>query len=141
MRPTIATAVLAAGLLLAGCDGSHSTQQVATPADGKALYQRYCAACHQPHGAGVRGAFPPLAGADWLQQAPVEQAIELVLLGYSGKMVVNGVTYNGAMPSFAHLDDAAVAAILGYVYSNWGNDGRAVDPEQVAVVRDRVVPD
>ena len=30
---------------------------------GKKVYEANCAACHQPDGAGLKGAFPPLAGS------------------------------------------------------------------------------
>ena len=35
-------------------------------ADGQAVYRQTCSACHQPTGAGVPGAFPPLAGSEWV---------------------------------------------------------------------------
>ena len=33
---------------------------------GQAAYLANCAACHQPDGKGLVGAFPPLAGSDFL---------------------------------------------------------------------------
>ena len=33
---------------------------------GEALYLQHCAACHQPNGQGLAGAFPPLAGSDYI---------------------------------------------------------------------------
>ena len=35
-------------------------------AQGEAAYLANCAACHQPNGKGLPGAFPPLAGSDYL---------------------------------------------------------------------------
>ena len=35
-------------------------------AQGRALYLAHCSGCHQPTGQGLPGAFPPLAGADYL---------------------------------------------------------------------------
>ncbi|MFN3843463.1 MAG: cytochrome D1 domain-containing protein [Rehaibacterium terrae] len=102
---------------------------------GKAAYLAHCAACHQPEGTGLKGAFPPLAGADRLNAMTTEQAIEVVLRGLSGPIQVNGDTYNGVMPAMSHLSDADVAAILSHVYGSWGNDGRTVSAEQVAAVR------
>ncbi len=34
---------------------------------GQAAYLANCAACHQPDGKGLAGAFPPLAGSDFLK--------------------------------------------------------------------------
>src|SRR5690554_2834365 len=39
-------------------------------ADGKALYNSHCSACHQATGQGIAGAFPPLAGSEWLLADP-----------------------------------------------------------------------
>jgi nitrite reductase (NO-forming) / hydroxylamine reductase len=102
---------------------------------GHAAYLANCAACHQPDGRGLAGAFPPLAGADWLAEHSVEQVAEVVLKGLSGPLVVNGQQYNGTMPAMSHLPDADIAAILTHVYGNWGNPGHVVDAATVARVR------
>jgi nitrite reductase (NO-forming)/hydroxylamine reductase len=102
---------------------------------GQAAYLAQCAACHQPTGQGLPGAFPPLAGSDWLQSRDAEEVIASVLAGIQGEITVNGVKYNNVMPAMSHLSDSDVAAILSYVYSSWGNSGPAVTAEQVAAVR------
>jgi nitrite reductase (NO-forming) / hydroxylamine reductase len=122
-------------LALGGCDRSAAPLDADDPAVGRNTYLTHCSACHQREGEGLRGAFPPLAGADWLAEQPTEAAIAVVLNGISGPLTVNGETYNGMMPPAAHLSDAQIAAILGHVYRSWGNDGRAVSAEQVAAVR------
>jgi len=99
---------------------------------GKAAYLANCAACHQPTGLGLPGAFPPLAGSDWLQKTSPEEVIASVLKGISGEMTVNGVVYNNVMPAMSQLSDADIAAILSYVFADWGNSGPAVTAEQVA---------
>ncbi|MCC6714194.1 MAG: c-type cytochrome, partial [Gammaproteobacteria bacterium] len=68
---------------------------------GKAAFLANCAACHQPEGAGLPGAFPPLAGSDFLQKNSPEKIAEFVLKGYSGKLVVNNVEYNNVMPAMS----------------------------------------
>lgn len=107
----------------------------AATADGAALYAARCAACHQAGGAGVPGAFPPLAGSEWVAgDAP--RLAALVLHGMTGTITVKGATYNGAMPAFgAQLDDAEVAAVLTHVRSQWGAGAQAVDTATVAKVR------
>jgi nitrite reductase (NO-forming)/hydroxylamine reductase len=102
---------------------------------GKAAYLANCAACHQPTGLGLPGAFPPLAGSDWLQKTSPEEVIASVLKGISGEMTVNGVVYNNVMPAMSQLSDADIAAILSYVFADWGNSGPAVTAEQVAEQR------
>ncbi|HBK57555.1 MAG TPA: nitrite reductase [Xanthomonadales bacterium] len=102
---------------------------------GKAAYLANCAACHQPDGKGLPGAFPPLAGSDWLAGNPPETVIASVLKGIQGEMTVNGVTYNNVMPAMSHLSDTDIAAILSHVHGAWGNSGPAVSAEQVAAQR------
>ena len=48
----------------------------------------------------------------------------------TGEITVNGETYNSAMPA-QRLSDEDVAAVLNYVYSNWGNNGTTITPEKV----------
>lgn len=100
---------------------------------GKQVYNQVCAACHQPDGSGIPGVFPPLAGADYLND-DVERAIRSVVEGLSGKITVNGVEYNGVMPAM-NLSDEEAANALTYVYDSWGNNKTEVSPGDVAKAR------
>jgi nitrite reductase (NO-forming) len=100
---------------------------------GKRVYEQVCAACHQRNGQGVGGAFPPLAGADYLN-ADKERAIQVVIAGLEGPITVNGEPYNSQMPAL-QLSDEDIANVLTYVYSVWGNAGVVVTPEEVAAQR------
>lgn len=100
---------------------------------GEALFGQSCAACHQPTGTGIPGAFPPLAGSDYLLADP-ERAVGVVLHGLVGPVTVNGVAYESAMPPMP-LEDADVAAVLTYVLQAWGNQGPAVSADTVARIR------
>lgn len=102
---------------------------------GEAAYLAQCAACHQPTGKGLPGAFPPLAGSDWIGARSSEELIAAVLAGIQGEITVNGVKYNSVMPAMSHLSDADIAAILSHVQQSWGNSGEAISAEQVAAVR------
>ncbi|MCG3200173.1 MAG: hypothetical protein NFCOHLIN_00015 [Gammaproteobacteria bacterium] len=102
---------------------------------GKAAYLANCAACHQPEGTGLAGAFPPLAGSDFLQKNTPEKIAEFVLKGFSGKLVVNGVEYNNVMPAMSHLSDDDIAGIITYVFNSWGNPGGEIAGEKVAELR------
>ncbi len=108
--------------------------EVAQGDTGKAGYEAYCQACHQPNGQGMAGVFPPLAGSDYLEDHP-ERAVQAVLQGVSGEIEVNGVTYNSVMPHLAYLSDDNIAAIVTYVLNAWGNDGGEVTTAEVARMR------
>ena len=103
-------------------------------ARGKSVYDANCAACHQPDGSGLTGAFPPLAGSDWIK-GDRKKVLGAAMFGLSGPITVNGVEYNGVMPSLGHLRDDELAAALTYVFASWGNDGAAVSVEEVAALR------
>jgi mono/diheme cytochrome c family protein len=119
-----------------------SAAPAAPAADGAAVFKEQCSACHQPSGQGVPGAFPPLAGnTDLFLSRTFPAAV--ALSGLQGSVAVAGKTFNGVMPSFAHLSDAEIAAVVNYVRSAWGNDklrpaGLApLDAAAVAAVRQR----
>ena len=147
-----------AGFLLVACGGNDTgntpdedktppseTREVTTETTGglaesmnrgKTVYESYCQVCHQPEGAGQEGVFPPLAKADYLM-ADATRAVRQVLYGFVGEMVVNGVTYNNAMPAQGPLlDDGQIADVLNYVMNNWGNQAdQIITPDMVATER------
>lgn len=93
-------------------------------ASGAGVYSANCAACHQATGKGVPGAFPPLAAhvPDILAaQGGRAYLVNMVLYGLQGQIRVNGQNYSGAMPGFAQLSDAQLAAVLNHVSTSWGN--------------------
>jgi mono/diheme cytochrome c family protein len=100
---------------------------------GRHLFTSICAACHQPNGLGRSNMFPPLAGSDYLN-ADKNRAIQIVIAGRQGEVVVNGLKYNSNMPSFP-LSDQDIANVLTYVYNSFGNAGLEITPEEVKTVR------
>lgn len=100
---------------------------------GEEVYGRVCAACHQANGQGMAGAFPPLANSDYLKADPA-RAAAAVVNGLTGKITVNGVDYNGAMPPMGYLKDHEIASALTYVLTKW-NGGGEVTVAQVAAAR------
>jgi len=111
---------------------------VAQSDSGKDVYLQNCAACHQPDGKGLAGAFPPLAGSDWLKGKSAADVAATVLTGLQGELVVNGVTYNSVMPAQSHLSDAEIAAAVTYILNNWGNAGGRVTAAEVTAQRTKL---
>ena len=101
---------------------------------GEATYQTVCMACHQADGKGLPGAFPPLAGSDYLL-GDKERAVGVVVRGLEGEVVVNGIKYNSVMPAMTQLSDKEIADALTYAMNSWGNAGGAVPTSLVAAVR------
>ncbi|MET0207850.1 MAG: cytochrome c, partial [Burkholderiaceae bacterium] len=85
------------------CAGAALAQTAPGSADGKTLFAKNCAACHQADGRGIPGAFPALAGNSFVQ-GPGKDVAGVVLNG------------RGGMPSFREeLSRATIAQILSYV--------------------------
>ncbi len=100
---------------------------------GETLYGQNCVVCHQKNGAGIPGAFPPLAGSDYIDDPATHASV--IVHGLNGKIMVNGTEYNGAMQPFGNLSDVDIAAIATYERNAWGNDLGVVTTEQVAAAR------
>lgn len=95
-------------------------------AHGEKIYLANCAACHQPNGAGLPGAFPALDGSP-LVQGPPEPHLDVVIKGKPGT----------AMAAFGpQLSDFDLAAVVSYERNAWRNrSGEPVQPAQVAALR------
>jgi len=111
--------------------GGELAQRIAT---GEKVFQRACMACHQADGKGLPGAFPPLAGSDYLL-GNKQRGVEATVKGLQGELVVNGVKFNSVMPAMIQLSDAEIADALTYVLNSWGNEGGAVSATDVAAMR------
>lgn len=109
-------------------------QENAPDHPGKAVYTKYCLVCHQADGSGVAGMHPPLGPGSWVGNDPKE-LIAVMMKGLSGKIEVNGETYNGFMPSQAQLTDEEIADVLSYIRSSFGNNFDPVDARLVKKVR------
>ncbi len=96
---------------------------------GKLLYEESCASCHLGSGKGLKGTFPPLAQSDYLKKYPIE-SIAAVKFGQKGKIVVNGVTYDGMMPN-PGLSNDEVADIMNYIQNSWGNVNKKMVTEKM----------
>lgn len=109
-------------------------------AAGKKLYTSTCASCHQANGQGVPGAFPPLAGSEWVT-GNEERLIRVLLHGLTGPIQVKGGSYNGAMPAFGKVPgggynwtDERIAQVLSYIRQDWGNNAEFISKDKVTEV-------
>ena len=89
---------------------------------GKASYDKNCAACHQVTGMGIPPVFPALKGS----------AIALGEMQEHVKIVVNGKA-GTAMAAFGEqLTPTELAAIITYERNAWGNDkGDSIQPAEI----------
>jgi mono/diheme cytochrome c family protein len=103
-------------------------------ASGENLYTANCSACHGATGAGVPGAFPPLAGDPVVGAADPKTHIGIVLHGLHGAKI-KGTAYASQMPPFAQLSDNDIAAIIDHERTSWGNAAPIVNPDDVKRAR------
>jgi len=88
---------------------------------GEHVYAAHCAACHQPNGQGIPGAFSALDGSE-LVNGPVAEHINIVINGKDGT----------AMTAFRHLSDLDLAAVVTYERNAWSNEtGDIVQPSDI----------
>jgi cytochrome c oxidase subunit II len=108
--------------------------------DGARVYAANCASCHGPAGAGIPGAFPPVAGhaADIAaRDGGRDYLVDAMLYGLMGPIVVNGVSYNGVMPAWSQMSDAEIAAVLDHIVALDGPAAAPFTADEVAAQRGR----
>lgn len=103
---------------------------------GKQIFTTTCQACHQASGAGIPGAFPPLAQSDWVNGSP-KRMVAIVLHGLQDEINVNNQKFQGVMPPFKdQLSAQDIAAVATYVRNSFGNKSAQVSTEIVNQVKE-----
>ncbi|MBA3695345.1 MAG: cytochrome c oxidase subunit II [Methylotenera sp.] len=102
-------------------------------ANGKTVYEKNCAVCHQVTGAGLPPAFPALTGSK-IATSPIFGADGKYLPDSHLDRVLNG---KGVMPAWkTTLNDVEIASVITYERNALGNSvGDMVQPSQVKAAR------
>lgn len=102
-------------------------------ANGKTVYEKNCAVCHQVSGAGLPPAFPALTGSK-IATSPIFGADGKYMKDSHLDRVLNG---KGVMPSWKPtLNDVEIASVITYERNALGNSvGDMVQPAQVKAAR------
>jgi hypothetical protein len=58
----------------------------------------------------------------------------LIRNGKSGELIVNGKSFNMAMPAIPTLTDLEIAEIVTYIYNSWEHDQGIVEVSEVSAV-------
>lgn len=99
---------------------------------GEKIYKEKCIVCHQADAKGIKGAFPPLANADYVV-ADLRRAVTQTLNGSHEEMVVNGETFNAPMtPQVKTIEEAV--SVINYVLKEFNGytDDQLVKLEDMA---------
>jgi len=89
-------------------------------ARGAELYDRDCALCHQPSGAGDPPGFPALSGNPAVADL--------------GRIVENIHDGRGNMPAFPTYGPEDIAAVATFIRGSWANGYPAADPVEVSAI-------
>ena len=103
---------------------------------GERLYLKNCSNCHQKNGAGLGLLYPPLNNSDYLRNN-FEEVICILKNGKEGEIIVNGKSFNKAMPAIPSLTDLEVAEIATYVYNSWDNQRGIIEVVDVSGILSR----
>lgn len=109
------------------------TALTASAQRGRALFISHCSMCHQVTGKGSGTTYPPLVSSSYLQN-DTKAGIRAIVAGLSGKISVNGQSFDGKMPA-ALLTDVQVADVMNYVLNAFNSGGEEVTPSVVQDVR------
>ena len=123
----------AAATAAAGAERTWSKDELM--AQGKDVYAKQCAVCHQPDGKGMPPAFPGLAGSK-LVTGPLLAPDGKLLKDSHVDRVLNGKP-GTAMAAFRDtLSDADLAAVVTYERNSFGNQqGDMIQPAQIKALR------
>lgn len=117
-------------IYLSACSGGGSQKKAESINAGLELYKTNCAACHQETGEGIAQLYPPLKGSSLLKETPNRIAC-IIHNGLNGKIVVNGVEYNQAMPALSGLTAEESSQIANYVLNNFNQLDTYLDANAV----------
>jgi cytochrome c oxidase subunit 2 len=117
----------------AGSDKTWSKDELM--AAGKEVYDKNCAACHQPEGQGMPPAFPALAGSKIVNGPLLSPDGKLIKDSHVDR-VMNGKA-GTAMQAFKNtLSDVDLAAVITYERNSFGNKkGDMIQPAQIKALR------
>jgi cytochrome c oxidase subunit 2 len=104
-------------------------------AKGKEVYEKTCAACHQPEGQGLPPAFPALAGSK-IVTGPLLDMNGKVIKDSHVDRVMNGKAGTAMQAFGASLSDVELAAVITYERNSFGNQkGDMIQPAQIKSLR------
>jgi nitrite reductase (NO-forming) len=101
------------------------------------LFIDQCSKCHRKDGKGIIGVYPPIKNADYIKNNDTQELLRGMLFGRSGKLTVNGVTYNGVMITEIDksITDEDTALMLTYIYQNLNGIKKSVTAKEVKQAR------
>jgi cytochrome c oxidase subunit 2 len=117
----------------AGADKTWSQDELM--AAGKDVYEKQCAACHQPEGQGLAPVFPALAGSKIVTGPLLSPAGKLLKDSHVDR-VLNGKEGTAMQAFKTTLTDSELAAVITFERNSFGNNkGDLIQPAQIKSLR------
>jgi mono/diheme cytochrome c family protein len=108
-------------VLFASCQSKEEIMYQQYVVEGRAIYEKNCANCHQSDGRGLRDLYPALAKTDLWKRVNAKQLVCIIKQGQKGEIKVNGKTYSGYMPANTKLEAIDMAELVTFMKDSWGN--------------------
>ncbi|WP_026955472.1 c-type cytochrome [Algoriphagus vanfongensis] len=134
--PTLALVALLFSCAPKASDQENTLAQISDPevmkyaVNGKRLYENNCGNCHQNDGKGLGKLIPPLRDSDYFKES-MHRSIWIMKYGQKGEIIVNGESYNQAMPANPNLTPLEISQISTYLYNIWGMNEGEISSSQV----------
>jgi len=117
----------------ASADKAFSRDELMT--QGKEVYAKNCAVCHQPAGQGLPPAFPALAGSKVVDTPLVTAEGKLIPDSHVDR-VINGKPGTAMQAFKTTLSDLELAAVITFERNSFGNTrGDMIQPAQIKALR------
>jgi mono/diheme cytochrome c family protein len=87
---------------------------------GESLYNDKCSNCHREDGNGLIKLMPPLTSIEYFKENREKLAC-IIKNGMTGKLEINGVSFDEVMPANPKLTNLQIAEVLTYIGNSWGH--------------------
>jgi mono/diheme cytochrome c family protein len=108
-------------VLFASCQSKEEIMYQQYVVEGRVIYEKNCANCHQSDGSGLRDLYPALAKTDLWTRLNKQQIACIIKQGQKGEIKVNGKSYNGYMPANTKLEAIDIAELVTFMRDSWGD--------------------
>ncbi|MFD3275403.1 c-type cytochrome [Aquirufa echingensis] len=107
--------------LFASCQSKEEIMYQQYVVEGRSIYEKNCANCHQSDGSGLRDLYPALAKTDLWKRVNAQQLVCIIKQGQKGEIKVNGKSYSGYMPANTKLEAIDMAELVTFMKDSWGD--------------------
>lgn len=104
---------------------------------GEKQFMEQCSKCHRRDGSGIKMVYPPLKNSDYIRNHDNTELLRGMLYGRSGKIVVNGYSFNGVMTTEIDksLTSEDICDILNFVLQKLNGLQRFSNPKELKEAR------